>query len=125
MLVVLMVCAVGPTCAMIVSRYRNGDATAGRAIRDALGVLHTVERNRKEARQSTIWEELPATYKRVWITFLFFIPLIASIIIFLTPPVPVEWRVEGMEIILPLLWTATGHVLFPFLLNPFVVLLSY
>ena len=42
-----------------------------------------------------------------------------------TPVVPLEWQIQGLGIILPPLWTALGHIRFPFLLNPFIISSSH
>jgi len=68
---------------------------------------------------------MPAIFKRFWLTFLFFVPLIAAVIILSTSLVPVEWQIQGLGVILPPLWVSFGYVMFPFLLNPFVISLSY
>ncbi len=150
-LAVIFVFCIGGTVATIVSRYRNGDASIGQAIFQSVKwmpfmvtffsglslhvctalLAHLTGYNmqwsatEKEARQSTIWAEMPAIFRRFWLTFLLFVPLIAAVILFSTSILPPEWQIVGMGVMLPPLWVSFGHVMFPFLLNPFVISLSY
>lgn len=79
----------------------------------------------KEVSRSNIWHELPKIGKRFWPVFVIFIPFVVGQIILATPVVPLEWRIVSVGFILPSSWCAAGHLLFPFLLNPFVLRLSY
>ena len=146
--VVFLICS---NFATMISRFRNGHATLARAAFEGLvwlpfltvffsglslhictallaylvGYNMQWSATEKEVTQSTIWRELPLIFKRFWPTFLIFVPFCAAVGIMATPLVPLEWRIEGLYIQFSALWLACGHVLYPFLLNPFVIRLSY
>ena len=150
-LAVTFVFSIGGNVATMVSRFRNGHATLARAVGEGLlwmpflaiffgglsfhmctalfaylvGYNMQWSATEKEVTQSTIWRELPMIGKRFWPVFSIFIPFCAAVAILATPVVPLEWRITGIEIQFAALWLACGHVLYPFLLNPFVVRLSY
>ncbi|KAL9708789.1 hypothetical protein Ac2012v2_007943 [Leucoagaricus gongylophorus] len=69
----------------------------------------------KEVERSNFFQEVPRMLKRYWPTFLVCLILIAGMIIMATPIVPPEWQVTGdsWAVILPLVITVGGHILFP------------
>ncbi len=148
---VIFVFSVFGNFATVVSRYRNRHATLARAFLDAIMWLpflttffsglslhictallaHLTGYNmqwsatEKEVTQSSIWREIPAIFKRFWVAFAVMLPFIAGVIILSTSLVPIGWRIELLSVQFPALWIACGHVLYPFLLNPWVVTLAY
>ncbi|KAH8096816.1 glycosyl transferase family group 2-domain-containing protein [Cristinia sonorae] len=82
---------------------------------------------KKEVERSNFFKEVPKILKRFWFSFLVSIVLIAGMIIIATPLVPVEWRVDGSgwAIIFPLALTCGCHILFPIILNPWLMIFSY
>ncbi|GAA5990322.1 hypothetical protein JCM10908_007317 [Rhodotorula pacifica] len=80
---------------------------------------------KKDLEMPTITEELPVIFKRFKITFLLGFVIIAGVAVLSTTVVPLEWRIEGTTVMFPLLWLACGHVLFPFILNPAIMLFRF
>ncbi|KAF5347443.1 hypothetical protein D9756_011118 [Leucocoprinus leucothites] len=81
----------------------------------------------KEVERSNFFQEVPRILKRYWPTFLTCFLLIAGMIILATPLVPIEWQVTGdfWAVILPLAITAGGHILFPIILNPWLMIFAF
>ncbi|KAH6904288.1 glycosyl transferase family group 2-domain-containing protein [Coprinopsis sp. MPI-PUGE-AT-0042] len=82
---------------------------------------------KKEVERSNFFKEIPKIVKRFWFPLLLSIILIAAIIILSTSLIPFEWRItgEGWAVILPLAMTAACHILFPIVLNPWLMVFSY
>ncbi|KAI0070924.1 hypothetical protein K474DRAFT_1607813 [Panus rudis PR-1116 ss-1] len=82
---------------------------------------------KKEVERSNFFKEVPKIFKRFWFPLLVSIILIAGIVVCSTPLIPVEWRVgpEGWAIIFPVALTAGCHILFPIVLNPWLMIFSY
>ncbi|KAF9448412.1 hypothetical protein P691DRAFT_759933 [Macrolepiota fuliginosa MF-IS2] len=81
----------------------------------------------KEVERSNFWIEVPRILKRYWPTFLFCFLLIGGMIVLATPLIPPEWQVTvfSWAVIVPLAITAGGHILFPIVLNPWLMIFSY
>ncbi|KAF9005040.1 glycosyl transferase family group 2-domain-containing protein [Cyathus striatus] len=75
---------------------------------------------KKEVEKSNFWIEVPRILKRFWFAFLLSFLSLAAIVILSTSLIPVEWQVPGSSwaVILPLCIVASGHILFPIVLNP-------
>ncbi|EIN05530.1 hypothetical protein PUNSTDRAFT_122407 [Punctularia strigosozonata HHB-11173 SS5] len=82
---------------------------------------------KKEVERSNFFKEVPKILKRFWFPFLVSIVVIAGMIICATPLVPIEWRVDGSgwAVIFPLAIVASCHILFPIVLNPWLLKFSY
>lgn len=81
----------------------------------------------KEVERSNFFKEIPKILKRFWFPLLASIVIIAGIIILSTPLVPIEWRVDGSSwaVIFPLAVATASHILFPIVLNPWLMVFSY
>jgi len=81
----------------------------------------------KEVQLSNFFIEIPKIARRFWFPFLLSIAIIAGMIILATPLVPLEWRVgsSGWAVIFPLALSAGCHILFPIVLNPWLMVFSY
>ncbi|KAF7760728.1 CAZyme family GT2 [Agaricus bisporus var. burnettii] len=81
----------------------------------------------KEVERSNFWVEVPKIWKRYWPTFLFCFSLIVGMAILATPLVSPEWQItaDAWGVILPLSITAGGHILFPIVLNPWLMIFSF
>ncbi|KAF8551621.1 hypothetical protein OG21DRAFT_1417653 [Imleria badia] len=82
---------------------------------------------KKEVERSNFFKEVPKILKRFWFPFLVCIVLIAGMIIVSTPLVPYQWQLtgNGWAVILPLAIVCTCHLLFPIVLNPWLMIFSY
>ncbi|BGP17075.1 hypothetical protein JCM10213_006895 [Rhodosporidiobolus nylandii] len=148
---VLVLYSCGGTISIVVSRYRSQEATIWRAVKEAaLSILpsflffsglsfhvmtallaHFTGYNmqwaatKKDLETPTIQEELPVVFKRHWLTFLLGIMTVAGVIICTTSIVPLAYRIEGTTVILPVLWLAVGHIIYPLALNPSIMLFRF
>ncbi|PPQ88373.1 hypothetical protein CVT25_002119 [Psilocybe cyanescens] len=82
---------------------------------------------KKEVERSNFWIEIPRILKRYWPVFTLCILAIAAIIVLSTPLVPPGWRIVGASwaVITPLAIVAGGHLLFPIVLNPWLMIFSF
>jgi len=82
----------------------------------------------KEVQRSNFFKEIPKIAKRFWFPLSLSIVLIAGIIILSTSLVPLEWRVTGQDgwaVIFPVALMSGCHILFPIVLNPWLMVFSY
>jgi len=81
----------------------------------------------KEVERSNFFKEVPKILKRYWFSFLVSVILIAAMIILSTTLVPLVWRIDGTAwaVIFPLAMAAGCHILFPIVLNPWLMIFSY
>ncbi|KAG7092057.1 hypothetical protein E1B28_008438 [Marasmius oreades] len=82
---------------------------------------------KKEVERSNFFKEIPRIVKRFWFPLVVSVVIIAGMVISSTALVPIEWRVGGEEwaAIFPLAVVASCHILFPILLNPWLMVFSY
>uniref|UniRef100_A0A8H7XRP5 Glycosyltransferase 2-like domain-containing protein n=1 Tax=Psilocybe cubensis TaxID=181762 RepID=A0A8H7XRP5_PSICU len=79
----------------------------------------------KEVERSNFWKEIPIILKRYGRVFFICIIAIAAIIILSTTLVPPGWRIDAWGVIVPLAIVAGGHLLFPIVLNPWLIIFSF
>ncbi|KIJ12732.1 hypothetical protein PAXINDRAFT_171041 [Paxillus involutus ATCC 200175] len=82
---------------------------------------------KKEVERSNFFKEVPRILKRFWFPLLVCTLLIAGMIIVSTPLVPYQWQLtgNGWAVILPLAIVCACHILFPIVLNPWLMIFSY
>ncbi|KAF9039188.1 glycosyl transferase family group 2-domain-containing protein [Panaeolus papilionaceus] len=80
---------------------------------------------KKEVERSNFWIEVPRIIKRFWFVFLVSFFLIASMVVLALPFIPMEWRIDSWALMLPLAVVAGGHILWPIVLNPWLMIFSY
>jgi len=82
---------------------------------------------KKEVERSNFFKEVPKILKRFWLALLISTIIIAGVVVLSLPLVPVQWRVdgEGWAVIFPLVVPASCHILFPLVLNPWLMIFSY
>ncbi|EJF59432.1 hypothetical protein DICSQDRAFT_108818 [Dichomitus squalens LYAD-421 SS1] len=82
---------------------------------------------KKEVERSNFWQEVPKILKRFWIAFAFSFIMIFIMIILTTDVVPIGWRIFGWDwaVIVPVAIVVGCHVLYPILLNPWLMIFSY
>ncbi|EIW77741.1 hypothetical protein CONPUDRAFT_62202 [Coniophora puteana RWD-64-598 SS2] len=82
---------------------------------------------KKEVERSNFFIEVPRILKRFWLAFLLCFATFALIIIMSLPFVGPDWQISGdyWAVILPLTLVAGSHILFPIVLNPYLMVFSY
>lgn len=79
----------------------------------------------KDVQTSTVYKEIPRILKRHRVTYGIFIPFLAGIIVLSTPLIPFEWRITDFVIMFPAIWLCAMHILYPIVLNEWVMLLKF
>ncbi|KZV91292.1 hypothetical protein EXIGLDRAFT_770018 [Exidia glandulosa HHB12029] len=81
----------------------------------------------KEVEKSNFFKEVPRIFKRFWATFLICGLIVVAMIILSTNLVPRGFHVgaEGWSVIFPLALQTGSHILFPIVLNPWLMIFSY
>ncbi|ESK83191.1 glycosyltransferase family 2 protein [Moniliophthora roreri MCA 2997] len=81
----------------------------------------------KEVERSNFFKEIPKIAKRFWFPLLTSIVILIGIVILSTPLVPIGFRVDGSSwaVIFPLSVICACHILFPIVLNPWLMVFSY
>ena len=81
----------------------------------------------KEVERSNFFKEVPKIFKRFWLALSVSTLLIAAMIVLATDIVPIEWRVDSSSwgVIFPLAVVCGCHILFPIVLNPYLMVFSY
>ncbi|TDL22483.1 hypothetical protein BD410DRAFT_769953 [Rickenella mellea] len=82
---------------------------------------------RKEVERSNFFLEVPRILRRFRIALSLCFVLLAAMVVMSTPVVPVGWRIEGdaWAVVFPLSVTLGCHILFPIILNPWLMIFSY
>lgn len=82
---------------------------------------------KKEVEQSNFFIEVPKIIKRFRVALVLCLIVVAGMVILSTPAVPVGWRVDSTDwaVILPLAIVVGSHILFPIVLNPWLMIFSY
>jgi len=82
---------------------------------------------KKEVERSNFFKEVPKIFKRFRVALIISVVLIAGIIVLSTSLVPLQWRVggEGWAVIFPIAVSTGCHILFPIVLNPWLMIFSY
>ncbi|KAH9987635.1 glycosyl transferase family group 2-domain-containing protein [Russula compacta] len=82
---------------------------------------------KKEVERSNFFIEVPRILRRFWLSFVCSFLMFAMMIILSTDLVPLGWQVPGVywAVIFPLAVVAGSHLLFPIVLNPWLMIFSY
>ncbi|KAI0086871.1 glycosyl transferase family group 2-domain-containing protein [Irpex rosettiformis] len=82
---------------------------------------------KKEVERSNFWLEVPKIVKRFWIALVSCVVVSAGMVVLATEVVPIGWRIPGTNwaVIFPLAITVGSHVLYPIVLNPWLMIFSY
>ncbi|KAI0919925.1 hypothetical protein AcV5_001863 [Taiwanofungus camphoratus] len=82
---------------------------------------------KKEVERSNFWLEVPKILKRFWLALVLSILLCVVMIIFTTGLIPEGWRISSWDwaVIFPLAIVAGCHILYPIVLNPWLMIFSY
>ncbi|KIM43612.1 hypothetical protein M413DRAFT_68979 [Hebeloma cylindrosporum] len=81
----------------------------------------------KEVERSNFFKEIPKIAKRFWFPMLLSVVIMVGMILCGTTVIPFGWRVTGSAwaVILPLSLSVGCHILFPIVLNPWLMVFSY
>ncbi|KAF9788281.1 glycosyl transferase family group 2-domain-containing protein [Thelephora terrestris] len=81
----------------------------------------------KEVQKSNFFKEVPRILKKFWFSLTVSWIIIAGMVILSTPLVPFGWRVDATAwgVIFPLAIAAGCHILFPIVLNPWLMIFQY
>ncbi|KAK7038697.1 hypothetical protein VNI00_010581 [Paramarasmius palmivorus] len=81
----------------------------------------------KEVRRSNFFREIPKIFKRFWFQLSLSFIVAAGIAILSTRLLGIEWQIgaKAWGVILPLSVSAGCHILFPIVLNPWLMVFSY
>ncbi|KAL0953507.1 hypothetical protein HGRIS_004733 [Hohenbuehelia grisea] len=82
---------------------------------------------KKEVERSNFFEEVPKILKRFWFCFSVCAVLVVGMVVLSTKLVPAEWQITGAAwaVILPFALSIACHVLYPIVLNPWLMIFSY
>lgn len=78
---------------------------------------------KKEVEFSNFFKEVPAILKRFWATYIISFLTLAAMVVLSLPFVPLEWRIDssGWAVIFPVVIQAGCHILYPVVLNPWLL----
>ncbi|KAI0028398.1 glycosyl transferase family group 2-domain-containing protein [Vararia minispora EC-137] len=82
---------------------------------------------KKEVERSNFFIEVPRILRRFWMSFLLSFTAFIAMAILATDLVPQGWRVSGDQwaVLIPITISAGSHILFPIVLNPWLLQFSY
>lgn len=82
---------------------------------------------KKEVERSNFFKEVPKIAKRFWFAYVISIAILAGMVVLSTSLVPLEWQIggDGWAVIFPLAVSTGCHILFPIVLNPWLMIFSY
>ncbi|EIW53034.1 uncharacterized protein TRAVEDRAFT_175203 [Trametes versicolor FP-101664 SS1] len=82
---------------------------------------------KKEVERSNFWQEVPKIFERFRISLAISFAAAIAMIILTTDLIPIGWRIFSWDwaVIVPLAIVAGCHILYPILLNPWLMIFSY
>ncbi|KAI0294125.1 glycosyl transferase family group 2-domain-containing protein [Multifurca ochricompacta] len=82
---------------------------------------------KKEVERSNFFIEVPRILRRFWLALLISTLIFVAMAVLATNLVPSEWQIPGVSwaVIFPLAVVAGSHILFPIVLNPWLMIFSY
>jgi len=82
---------------------------------------------KKEVERSNFFIEVPRILRRFWLALVISLFMFLMMIVLSTNLVPLGWQVPGYDwaVIFPLAVVAGSHLLFPIVLNPWLMIFSY
>lgn len=92
-----------------------------------LSINMTWAATKKEVERSNFFIEVPRILRRFWLALLLSFFTLALMIVLTTSLVPIGWQIPGIDwaVIFPLAVVAACHILFPIVLNPWLMIFSY
>ncbi|EPQ53060.1 hypothetical protein GLOTRDRAFT_107162 [Gloeophyllum trabeum ATCC 11539] len=82
---------------------------------------------KKEVERSNFFIEVPKILRRFWLALILSFLSIAMMVVLATPAIPTGWQItgEGWAVIFPLAIVSGCHILYPVVLNPWLMIFSY
>ncbi|KAI0631810.1 glycosyl transferase family group 2-domain-containing protein [Trametes polyzona] len=82
---------------------------------------------KKEVERSNFWQEVPKIIERFRVSLIISFGVVFAMIFLTTDAVPIGWRIFSWDwaVILPLAIVSGCHILYPILLNPWLMIFSY
>ncbi|KAH8116831.1 glycosyl transferase family group 2-domain-containing protein [Phellopilus nigrolimitatus] len=81
---------------------------------------------KKEVERSNFFLEVPKILRRFWLSIVICLALTAAMVVLSLPLMPVDWRIPAdWAVLLPLAITVGCHLLYPIILNPWLMIFSY
>lgn len=82
---------------------------------------------KKEVERSNFFLEVPKILSRFRVALICSFTVAAGMIVLMTPLVPMEWRVpiQVWSVVVPLAIVVASHILYPIVLNPYLMVFSY
>ena len=82
---------------------------------------------KKEVERSNFFIEVPRIFRRFWLSIVICIIVIAAMVILSTSLMPHDWRIPTGDwaVIFPVAICLGCHLLFPIILNPWLMCFSY
>ncbi|PVG03477.1 hypothetical protein CPB86DRAFT_369594 [Serendipita vermifera] len=82
---------------------------------------------KKEVERSNFFLEVPKILRRFRVALVLSILTIAAMVVLATPAAPMDWQIpyNNWTVIVPLAIAVVSHVLFPIVLNPYLMVFSY
>jgi hypothetical protein len=82
---------------------------------------------KKEVERSNFFIEVPRILRRFWLAFVVGFLSFGMIGVFASTILPLGWQIPGSSwaVIFPLAVVAGSHILFPIVLNPWLMIFSY
>ena len=92
-----------------------------------LSINMTWAATKKEVEKSNFFLEVPKILRRFWLALLLSFFVLGLMIVLSTSLVPVGYQIPGVDwaVIFPLAVVATCHILFPIVLNPWLMIFQY
>jgi hypothetical protein len=86
-----------------------------------------MRRNEEKVERSNFFIKVPRILRLFWLALVISFLMFVMIIVFSTDLVPSGWQVPGVDwaVIFPLAVVAGSHILFPIVLNPWLMIFSY
>ncbi len=78
----------------------------------------------KTVEKSNFFLQIPIIWKRFWPQLVFFWGCVIAVILTSSSLMPSQWRVNDIEVFVPMGLVAGSHILWPFVLNPWFLSFS-
>lgn len=82
---------------------------------------------KKEVERSNFFIEVPKILRRFWLSIIVSLLIVGAMVVMSMDVMPVEWRVKISDwaVVFPLAITVGCHLLYPVILNPWLMIFSY
>jgi hypothetical protein len=80
---------------------------------------------KKEVEESNFFLEVPKILVRFRVALICSFLVLGGVIAMRLPMIPMEWQITAISVILPITNVAVCHILYPIVLNPYLMVFSY